>query len=190
MTVTVASVAVPTILGGLAGLWIAVRYLGEVGAGIGRSSFAAAVGICSGVTALPVLGAILHEMNLMGRRIGHLALGIAGFNEAALWIFLGVLLTGVARQKSEGPSLWLQYLSYLRTCPHGMDRPSAGQTCRCHAHEKGEISEAGLAMIYAVAIASALIIEAQACATFWVLLLRVRLYPMRYAALSWIGCRQ
>jgi hypothetical protein len=56
--------------------------------------------------------------------------------------------------------------------------------------KKGEISEAGLAMIYAVAIASALIIEAQACATFWVLLLRVRLYPMRYAALSWIGCRQ
>src|SRR5262249_39390556 len=102
MTVAMASVAVPTILGGVVGLWIAARYPGEVGADIGRNWFAAAVGVCIGVTALPVLGAILLEMNLMGLRIGRLALSIAGFNDAALWIYLGVLLTAVAGQRAKG----------------------------------------------------------------------------------------
>ena len=36
-----------------------------------EAEFAAAVGICTGVTALPVLGALLREMDLLGHRIGH-----------------------------------------------------------------------------------------------------------------------
>jgi hypothetical protein len=39
-------------------------------------------------------------MDLLGRRIGHLALGIAGINDAALWIFLGLLF---AAHDSGGP---------------------------------------------------------------------------------------
>jgi Kef-type K+ transport system membrane component KefB len=93
-----ASIAVPTLFGGLSGLWIAARYPEELSGHISPLVFATAVGICTGVTALPVLGAILHEMKLLGRRIGQLALGIAGFNDAALWILLGLLLTAASRQ--------------------------------------------------------------------------------------------
>jgi Kef-type K+ transport system membrane component KefB len=64
--------------------------------------FAVAFGICIGMTALPVLGALLNEMGLLGRRIGHLALGIAGINDAVLWIVLGLLLTAVAGHAAGG----------------------------------------------------------------------------------------
>jgi hypothetical protein len=49
----IASVAVPTFLGLLSGLWIAARYPAEVGARANSVQFAIAIGICVGVTALP-----------------------------------------------------------------------------------------------------------------------------------------
>jgi len=58
-----------------------------------------------GMIALPVLGALLTEMGLLGRRIGHLALGIAGINDATLWIVLALLLTAVAGQSVGGPGV-------------------------------------------------------------------------------------
>jgi len=79
--VAVASVAVPTVAGFLAGLWIVARFPEEIGPGINPAAFAAAIGIATGVTALPVLGAILHEMKLLGQRIGDLALGLAAVND-------------------------------------------------------------------------------------------------------------
>jgi Kef-type K+ transport system membrane component KefB len=84
---------VPAALGSLAALWIASRYPEEVPPGVGPAEFAMAIGICTAVTALPVLGAILREMDLLGTRVGQFALGIAGINDAALWILLSVLLT-------------------------------------------------------------------------------------------------
>ena len=50
------------------------------------------VGICAGVTALPVLGAILLQMGLLRQRLGQLALACAAINDALLWIFLAGLL--------------------------------------------------------------------------------------------------
>jgi Kef-type K+ transport system membrane component KefB len=46
--------------------------------------------------ALPVLAAILGEMGLFGSRISNLALGVAGVNDIALWVVLGILLTAAA----------------------------------------------------------------------------------------------
>src|SRR5437763_1331389 len=93
-TMATANIVVPTTLGGLGGFWILSRHPEELLPGISPIEFAVAVGICAGMTALPVLGAILREMDLLGRRIGHLALAIAGVNDTVLWILLGVLLTG------------------------------------------------------------------------------------------------
>src|SRR5215204_695089 len=53
-----ASIVVPTAAGFLGGLWIAARHPAELGLGIDQIVFAIAIGICVGVTALPVLGAI------------------------------------------------------------------------------------------------------------------------------------
>ena len=86
--------------------WIALHRPEELGARVTTIQFAEAIGICAYVTALPVLGAILREMGLLGRRMGSLALAIAGVHVALLWILLGLLLWGLAGQTSEGPGVF------------------------------------------------------------------------------------
>ncbi len=159
--VAAASVAVPTALGFVAGLWIAARHPGELGAGVGRGAFAAAVGICTGVTALPVLAAILHEMNLTGRRIGSLALAVAGVNDAALWILLGLLLTAVGGAGPEGPGplVALAVLPFYLAVMVWVVRPLVERTVVARM-VRGELWEGGLALVCAVAIASALVTQA------------------------------
>jgi len=98
--VAASSIAVPTIARFLGGLWLAAMNPAEVGDGIGRIGFAAATAVSIGVTALPVLGAILREMNLLGHRLGDLALGIAAVNDALLWLFLGAIMAVFAGEGS------------------------------------------------------------------------------------------
>jgi Kef-type K+ transport system membrane component KefB len=158
--VAVASVVVPTALGFLAGLWIA-RHRPEVLGSRGTAiQFAEAFGICTGVTALPVLGAILLEMDLLRQRIGHLALGIAGFNDMALWILLGLLLTSVAGQASEGPNALLCMI-ILPVYIAGMATvlPPLLRRVLLARMKNGEIHESGLAIVCAVTIGSALITQ-------------------------------
>ena len=90
--VAAASIAVPMALGSLAGQWILARYPGELLPGISRTQFLAAIGICVSMNALPVLGAILGEMGLLGSRISNFALGTAAVNNMCLWIALSLLL--------------------------------------------------------------------------------------------------
>ena len=158
--VAMASILVPTALGCVVGLRIAARYPGELRGNVSPAAFAAAVGICTGVTALPVLGAILHEMKLLGSRIGNLAIAIAGFNDAALWTLLGLLLTAVAGRTLEGPGplirlcVLLVYLAFMVW----IVRPLLGRTTVVWISED-EIYEGGLALVCALAIASALVTE-------------------------------
>ena len=159
--VAVASVVVPAGLGCLVGYWILARHPEELAPGIGPAEFAAAVGICTGVTALPVLGAVLREMDLIGRRIGHVALGIAGINDAALWILLGVLLTAVAGQSGGGPGVILSLVLlpvYLLVMVRVV-RPLLGWFVTGRM-QNGEVQERALAVVGAVTIASALATEA------------------------------
>jgi Kef-type K+ transport system membrane component KefB len=158
--IAAANVVVPTALGWLAGYWIVSRFPEELMPGISPTEFAAAVGICTGMTALPVLGAILAEMDLLGRRIGHLALGIAGINDTVLWLLIGILLTAVASRGSAGLSTFLHLLfipCYLvvmvKVAPPLLDR-----TVRPRM-QRGEVTERALAVVGAFTIASALVTE-------------------------------
>src|SRR5262249_37981838 len=87
-----ASVVLPTVAGILAGLWLVFRYPGYAGPEATPLEFAVAVGICLGVTALPVLGALLRELKLTNTRIGDYALGLSAVSDATLWILLGGLM--------------------------------------------------------------------------------------------------
>ena len=105
-----ANVTAPMTLGCLAGWWILTRYPDELLPGATVAEFAAAIGICVSMNALPVLAAILGEMELLGGRAGNLALGIAGINNFVLWILLGVLLTAAAGHGGTGHGLPPVYL--------------------------------------------------------------------------------
>lgn len=80
----IGSAFLPTLLGAGAGLLLAHQYPETVGPQASAGEFAAAVGICAGVTALPVLGAILLQMGLLRQRLGQLALACAAINDALL----------------------------------------------------------------------------------------------------------
>jgi Kef-type K+ transport system membrane component KefB len=159
--VDAANVTVPTGLGCLAGYWILARHPEELLSGISPAEFAVAVGICTGMTALPVLGAILREMDLLGHRIGHLALGIAGINDTVLWILLGVLLTAVAGQATGGAGVLVSllfvpvYLVFMMR----VVRPLLGSMVIARMRDK-VVTERALALVGAVTIASALTTEA------------------------------
>jgi Kef-type K+ transport system membrane component KefB len=159
--VAAANILVPTACGCLAAFWIVARYPQELAPRIGSWEFAAAVGICIGMTALPVLGAILHEMNLLSSRIGHLALGIAGVNDAVLWIFLGLLLAVVTGQGAGGFGVVVSVVLvpvYLVIMVH-IVRPLLGRAVTARMRD-GEVHERALAIVAAVTIASALATEA------------------------------
>jgi Kef-type K+ transport system membrane component KefB len=120
-----------------------------------------AVAICIAMTALPVLGAILDEMGLLGSRIGDLALGIAGVNDVSLWSVLSVLLTVKAGQASGGLTglmtlalVPLYLLVMVRFARPMIDRMVSSRM------ESVAVGERALAVVGALAIASAVVTEA------------------------------
>jgi len=159
--VAAARVMVPAALGCLAGFWILARHPGELPPGISPAEFAAAIGICIGTSALPVLGAVLREMDLLGSRIGHLALGIAGINDVALWILLSVLLTARAGQMAGGPAglATLLLVPLYLVVMWRVARPLLGRMVGARMRD-GTAGERALAVVGAVTIASALATEA------------------------------
>jgi Kef-type K+ transport system membrane component KefB len=158
--VAATSVIVPTALGFLAGLWIALHRPEELGDRVTAIQFAGAIGIYTGNTALPVLGAILYEMDLLGRRIGNLALAIAGFNDGLLWILLGLLLTQVAGHGLEGPGVLvsLVVLPVYLAVMAAVVRPLLRRVVTPRI-TNGKIHESGLAIVCAVTIGSALVTQ-------------------------------
>jgi Kef-type K+ transport system membrane component KefB len=158
--IALASVAVPTLAGFVGGLWIVASHPGEVAAGVDPIGFAMAIGICIGVTALPVLGAILREMDLLGHRLGELALGIAAVNDAVLWLLLGGLMTVIAAGAAGGHDLLVSLIGtpiYLAVMARYV-RPFLKNLVPALLGN-GRISEHGLALLCAIALVSALITQ-------------------------------
>jgi len=94
--VSLSSIFVPFSIATLAGLWLAGNYSIFLGPKATNWTFALSLGIAAGITALPVLGAILIDMNLIHVPLGKTALGYATVNDAALWILVSILLTLVS----------------------------------------------------------------------------------------------
>lgn len=110
--VSLTSILVPSILGGLAGWWAfhynAAAFVGDQATMI---TFVLGFGIAAGVTALPVLGATLIDMNLIDKPLGRKALGYATVNDGLLWIFVAVLLSLAASHGGTGTG----YTTVIRT---------------------------------------------------------------------------
>ncbi len=89
---TLGSIAVPFALGLAAGWWMLGHVPGAVGAPDHPVAFVVAIAICTAVTALPVLAAMLQEMGHTASPLGQAALAVAAVNDAALWLMIAVLL--------------------------------------------------------------------------------------------------
>jgi Kef-type K+ transport system membrane component KefB len=152
-----ASLLIPTIAGFVGGLWLVARQPADLGAGVSALGFAVAIGICVGVTALPVLGAILREMDLLGDRIGDLALGIAAVNDVGLWLLLGGVMTALVGERADGPDVLVSALAlpiYLLVMARVV-LPLLGRAAGAMLRE-GRMNDRALAVVCAVAVASAI----------------------------------
>jgi len=151
------SVLVPSALGALAGVWISDRFPGEIGPSATTTEFVVAIGICAGVTALPVLGVILREMRLLDR-VGQWALGLAAVNDAALWILLAALLAGTAAS-SLGAFQIVSVLPLYLLAMVFLVRPILRRAISI-SPSGDSLSDAALVGVVAVAIASSAATEA------------------------------
>ena len=144
---------VPFVAGLGCGIWLLSR---DAMAGAHPLAFIFAIGICISVTAMPVLGAILREMDLLSHHIGQLALSLAAINDAALWVMLTLLLA-VLGTPGSAPALLLLLPIYLGVMfwivPRMLDRLPTSLTTR------DGLSNSGLAVVGGVAVASALVAQ-------------------------------
>jgi Kef-type K+ transport system membrane component KefB len=162
--IAIANVAFPFTLGCLAGYWILTAYPSELLPGVAPAVFIAAMGISLSMKALPVLGAILGEMNLLGSRIGQLALGVAGVNDITLWVLLGVLLTaaaaGHAGQGHGAAAVYPLVLApiYLVLMVRVV-RPTLAKMVTARLRDEDEVTTRAAVVVGAATIASALATE-------------------------------
>jgi Kef-type K+ transport system membrane component KefB len=86
-SVSVASIALPLVLGAALGVWLAHRYhVKNVG------TFVFFIGISMSVTAFPVLARILVDRGLHRTRIGGLALASAAVDDVLAWSLLAIVV--------------------------------------------------------------------------------------------------
>ncbi|KWR74667.1 cation:proton antiporter [Cupriavidus sp. IDO] len=90
--ISLGSIAVPFVAGAAVGWWMIEAQWPVAGERASAYWFACAMGVCTAVTALPVLGAVLREMRLTESRLGQMALRCAAVNDAWVWLFLTLIL--------------------------------------------------------------------------------------------------
>jgi Kef-type K+ transport system membrane component KefB len=101
VSISLSSILIPMILGFAAGWWLFHAYPNLVGPKATQFTFAFGLGLSAGVTALPVLSAILLELGMITTSTGKTILGFATMIDGMLWIFVTILLSLVS---SEGPA--------------------------------------------------------------------------------------
>jgi len=153
------SLVVPVAAGALAGLALLPAVPEAAGSAASPASFAIGMGVAAGVTALPVLGAILREMGLLQSRVGALALGCAAVNDALLWVMVSGLLAFAGGRGAGQGLMTLGGLLLFVTFLLLVVRPLCKGLLR-HAQETGEVSPRELVAICALMLSSALATEA------------------------------
>ncbi|MBX9634496.1 MAG: cation:proton antiporter [Magnetospirillum sp.] len=157
-TTSVSTFVLPTMAGCGVGFLLLQWVPEAAGEGAPLWAFILGVGIAVGVTALPVLAAILREMHLHKTRLGAEALGCAAVNDAALWVVMAALLALAGGGESWRAGMVLALaLSYGLVLWFGV-RPLLGRLFS-HAELHGRINERDVVMLSVGLFASALTTE-------------------------------
>ncbi|HYD32297.1 MAG TPA: cation:proton antiporter [Azospirillaceae bacterium] len=159
LSISLSSLVVPTLAGVAVGFAIIAAEPAMAGPRATPMLFAAGLGICIGVTALPVLGAILRELGLLEDRLGRLALGCAAVNDALLWVMVAALLGVVAT--SHGPGILVQSVvgaAWYGGLTLGVRPTLARWFARTRPH--GGLDEMGVVLVCALLLGSAIVTEA------------------------------
>ncbi|MGR9556463.1 cation:proton antiporter (plasmid) [Rhizobium leguminosarum] len=154
--ISLGSALVPAFLGTVAGMVILTIYPDELGPSGSAWQFALAVGICLGVTALPVLAAILREMGLIDSRLGSQALICAAIVDALMQVMLLLLVLTVNRRTAPWDLIVMLLLAVCYFA--GMILIVRPLLARCLRTE-GPLSETGTVLVVSTAIMSAFVTD-------------------------------
>ncbi len=105
MSISVAGIVLPFGLGYVLGIWIH-NALGLGGSSINLALF---MGAAMSITAIPILGRILVELNLNRTRLGSLTISAAAADDASGWIILA-LVTAIVRSTLDPVKLSLMII--------------------------------------------------------------------------------
>jgi Kef-type K+ transport system membrane component KefB len=108
VSVSVVGIVLPFSLGLLLGRWMHAK-LGLTGSWLNFSLFMAAA---MSITAIPILGRIMMELNINRTRIGSLTISAAAIDDASGWIILAVI-TAIARSALDPTKLAIMILETL-----------------------------------------------------------------------------
>jgi len=159
MVSSLGSLILPVFGGALAGAWLLPKLPEAAGRAATPVTFAIGMGIAAGVTALPVLGAILREMGLTRSRVGVLALGCAAVNDALLWVLVAGLLAFVGGSGlGHGFAILGWLLLFIALLVWVVGPLSKGLLAR--AVEAGQVNPRELVALCALMLLSALATEA------------------------------
>ncbi|MEO8651215.1 MAG: cation:proton antiporter [Hyphomicrobiaceae bacterium] len=92
MSIGIGGLTLTWLVGIAIGYQLAVRHPTALGGNGGILLFAVAFGLCNAVPALPVLAAVLGELDLNRRRIGAVVLAAAAVGDIVLWSAMAVIL--------------------------------------------------------------------------------------------------
>lgn len=154
-----AAFAAPSVAGLAAGFALLAVLPEAAAPGAPPWVFAAGIGIATGVTALPVLAALLREMHMLKSPLGAEALGCAAVADAALWVALAALLA-----LAEGGAPWQAGGLLLAAVAYGallwrVVRPWLAALFH-HALAHGRVNERDVVVVSVGLFASALATEA------------------------------
>ena len=147
------SIVVPFVVGALLALYLYPRLSDD---SVTFTAFALFMGAAMSITALPVLARILTERNMLGSRLGTLAIACAAVDDASGWCILASLTVLIRAQR--GPmSVWLTIIgspAYALFMVYGVRR--LVRRFQTVYQERGCLSQEMTALLVLVALASAL----------------------------------
>lgn len=151
------SIVAPFVLGSLLALFLYPRLSDD---SVSFTGFALFMGAAMSITAFPVLARILTDRDMLGTRLGSLAIACAAVDDVTGWCILAYIVVLVRAQREVSAPLWVTLgglVTFLLVMVYGI-RPllrGLGGICR----EQGRLSENMLALIVVVTLASAVITE-------------------------------
>ena len=151
------SIIAPFVLGSALALLLYPRLSAR---SVNFTAFALFMGAAMSMTAFPVLARILTDRNMLGTKLGSLAIACAAVGDVTGWCILAYIVVVARAQQPGSPSPWLTLAGlgvFLLVMFHGI-RPLLRGFERAY-RRSNQLTENVLALLVAVVLASAVITE-------------------------------
>lgn len=147
LSIAAASVTVPLLLGGLVG-WLSAPVLAPQ---VNRITYCLFLAVAMAITAVPVLGRILRELDLTRTRLGVVAITAAAINDVVGWILLAIIAAAATSSFSFwGTAVQLGGIGLFGLLLWWAGRPAADHLLRHHPVADGNVSPVLMSIVLAL----------------------------------------